>query len=102
MKSIPAWVTYTVLRLLLIAVPLVILLVLQVPWWLSAIIAAVIGLCLSYLLLGRSRDAVSTEIYAARQRKATVPADDEAEDSVVDASEVRASQRSERQRETEE
>lgn len=77
--------TYTVLRLLLIAVPLVILLLLRVPWWLSAIIAAVIGLCLSYLLLGSSRDKVSSEIYAARTRKAAVPADDEAEDSVVDA-----------------
>lgn len=80
--------TYTVLRLLLIAVPLVILLVLRVPWWLSAIIAAVVGLCLSYLLLGSSRDKVSAEIYAARKRKAAVPADDDAEDSMVDAAQT--------------
>lgn len=77
--------TYTALRLLLIAVPLVILLLLQVPWWLAAIIAAIVGLCLSYLLLGARRDAVSTEIYAARSRKARVVADDDVEDAVVDA-----------------
>jgi uncharacterized protein DUF4229 len=91
-KSLPPWVTYTVLRLLLIAVPLVILLLLQVPWWLSATIAAVVGLCLSYLLLGSSRAKVSSEIYAARNRKAAVPADDEAEDSVVDAAQADAAQ----------
>lgn len=105
MKSLPPWVTYTVLRLLLIAVPLVILLLLQVPWWLSAIIAAVVGLCLSYLLLGSSRDKVSSEIYAARTRKAAVPADDEAEDSVVDAASQQPAPpvtRSEAERESEE
>jgi hypothetical protein len=85
-KAIPAWVTYTALRLLLIAVPLVILLLLQLPWWLAAIIAAVIGLCLSYLLLGKSREAVARDIHAVRSRqKAPVTADDASEDAVVDA-----------------
>jgi ribosomal protein L12E/L44/L45/RPP1/RPP2 len=85
-KAIPSWVTYTVLRLLLFAVPLVILLLLQLPWWLAAIVAAIVGLCLSYLLLGSSRHAVARDIDAVRSRKkAPTTSDDELEDAVIDA-----------------
>lgn len=87
MKGIPSWVTYTVLRLLLFVVPLVILLVLHVDAWISVVAAALIGLCLSYVLLKRPREAVSRDLYSVRHReKPLVSADDEAEDSAVDSS----------------
>ena len=86
MKGIPSWVTYTVLRLLLFVVPLVILLVLHVDAWISVVAAALIGLCLSYVLLKRPREAVSRDLYSVRHReKPLVSADDEAEDSAVDS-----------------
>jgi hypothetical protein len=86
-KGIPSWVTYTVLRLLLFVVPLVILLVLHVDAWISVVAAALIGLCLSYVLLKRPREAVSRDLYSVRHReKPLVSADDEAEDSAVDSS----------------
>jgi hypothetical protein len=85
-KGIPSWVTYTVLRLLLFVVPLVILLVLHVDAWISVVAAALIGLCLSYVLLKRPREAVSRDLYSVRHReKPLVSADDEAEDSAVDS-----------------
>jgi hypothetical protein len=92
-KRFPAWVTYTVLRLLLIAVPLAILLIV-VPfqyWVFSTIAAVIIGFCLSYLLLSKQRAAVSTELYERRARGRVATADDEVEDAVVDAAPRRRS-----------
>ncbi|WP_345763348.1 DUF4229 domain-containing protein [Diaminobutyricibacter sp. McL0608] len=86
MKGIPSWVTYTVLRLLVFIVPLAILLLLGVEAWISVVAAALIGLCLSYILLRRPRDAVSRDLYEVRHReKAPVSVDDEAEDSAIDS-----------------
>jgi len=74
-----------VLRLLVFAVPLVILLVLGVVWWLAVIAAALIGLCLSYIFLSRPRNAVSSDLYAVRHRdKPARTEDDDAEDAAVD------------------
>ena len=73
------------LRLLVFAVPLVILLVLGVVWWLAVIAAALIGLCLSYIFLSRPRNAVSSDLYAVRHRdKPARTEDDDAEDAAVD------------------
>lgn len=92
MKRIPAWLTYTVLRLLFIAVPLVVLL-LVLPsdlWVISVVAAVVIGFCLSYLLLRGPRQAVADQLAAARRRERTEAkptVDDQVEDAAVDASE---------------
>jgi hypothetical protein len=88
-KGIPPWVTYSVLRLLAIVVPLVILLVF-VPfeyWPVSVIAAVLIGLCLSYIFLGKQRADVSRELYERRHRKRAATADDYAEDAEIDAAE---------------
>ncbi len=86
MKGIPSWVTYTVLRLLLFVVPLVVLLLLHVDAWIAVVAAALVGLCLSYILLRRPREAVARDLYEVRHRdKPSVSADDEAEDSAVDS-----------------
>jgi len=85
-KRIPSWITYTVLRLLVFAIPLVVLLVVGVVWWASVIAAALIGLCLSYIFLSRPRNAVSSDLYAARHRdKPVTTEDDDVEDAAVDA-----------------
>ncbi|QJA00519.1 DUF4229 domain-containing protein [Leifsonia sp. PS1209] len=74
------------LRLLLFAIPLAILLVLRIEWWIAVIAAALIGLCLSYIFLSKPRNAVSSDLYAARHRdKPATTVDDDAEDAVVDA-----------------
>jgi hypothetical protein len=92
-KRIPAWLTYTLLRLLFIAVPLaVLLLILPADLWIvSAVAAVVIGFCLSYLFLRTSRQAVADQLAAAnkRDRRKAAPAkDDEVEDAAVDAAEA--------------
>jgi hypothetical protein len=85
-KRIPSWLTYTVLRLLVFAIPLVVLLLLGLVWWISVIAAALIGLCLSYIFLSKPRNAVSSDLYEARHREKHVPSiDDESEDAAVDS-----------------
>lgn len=86
MRKIPAWVTYTLLRLLLFVVPLIILLLFNITWWVAIIIAAIIGLAGSYIFLARFRNQMSTSLYEARaRRKSGVKNEDESfEDSVSD------------------
>lgn len=92
MKSAPAWVMYTVYRILLFAVPLALLLILRIEPWLSALLAAVIGLCLSYIFLRSPREEVARGLYSATHRtKPVKQADDETEDAAVDLAETRQS-----------
>jgi len=85
MKSVPVWVYYSVLRVLMFAVPLGVLLSMQIKWWIAALVAALIGFCLSYIFLRKSRESMSRELYEARHRdKAPVATDDESEDAAVD------------------
>ena len=90
MKRFPAWLTYTVLRLLFIAVPLVVLLLLLGTsyWIFSAIVSVIIGFCLSYLFLRRPRQEVAQQLADANKRdrrKAKASTDDEVEDAIDDA-----------------
>lgn len=88
MKSLPVWLKYTVLRVLLFAVPFAVLMLAGVTWWLSAIVAALFGLAASAVFLRGSRDEMSRTLYAARHREEPAPmADDDAEDAAVDARE---------------
>lgn len=65
------WLTYTLVRVgLFLAVFVVLLLVLGIEWWLSAIFAAVIALCISVLALGRMRARVAEDVAARAERRA--------------------------------
>lgn len=87
-KSVPVWLKYTVLRVVLFAVPLAVLLIAGVTWWISALIAALFGLAASALFLKKARDEMSRNLYAARHRETpAATADDEAEDAAIDATE---------------
>lgn len=98
MKRIPSWLYYTVLRLLVFAIPLAVLLFLGIVWWASVIAAALIGLCLSYIFLSRPRNAVSSDLYELRHREKPTPSvDDEVEDAVVDSAEAAAHPTAEQQ-----
>jgi hypothetical protein len=82
----PAFLWYTILRLLLIAVPLAILLALRVGFVVSAFAATFIGLCLSYILLAKLRHQVAGSLYERLHRaKPARSEDDDAEDAAVDA-----------------
>ena len=83
MKKFPLWLTYTLLRVAFFAVPFAVLMLFNITWWISAILAAIIGLSSSYIFLARLRNRMSTAIYEARarQKSAAPGADESAEDS---------------------
>lgn len=66
---------YSLVRVGLFAVVFALLLLTPMPWWLSAIVAAVIGLCVAYIFFGRLRDAVARDI---AERRAAPPTDSDA------------------------
>ena len=73
------WVAYSLVRVGVFALAFAVLMVANVPWWLSAIIAAIIGLCVGYIFFGRLRNAVALDIAERRARPAR-DADSAAED----------------------
>ncbi|TFB87301.1 DUF4229 domain-containing protein [Cryobacterium algoricola] len=85
MKAVPSWLSYSVYRILMFAVPLAVLLMLSIVWWISAIVAALIGLCLSYIFLRKPREQVARDLYTARHPTAeVVHPDAESEDAAID------------------
>jgi hypothetical protein len=87
-KSVPAWLKYTLLRVLLFAVPFAVLMLAGVVWWLSAVVAALFGLAASAVFLRGSREEMSRGLYAARHRETPEHTiDDDVEDAAIDARE---------------
>jgi len=78
-------VYYSVLRLLTFAVPLTILLLLGIEPWIATVLAALIGLSVSYIFLQTPREAVSRDLYTLRHGTKAPAADESAEDAVSDA-----------------
>jgi hypothetical protein len=87
----PAWLRYTILRVLLIVVPLAILLIaFGVQYWLWWTVASVIiGFALSYIFLKGPRDQMARELAERRAAKPVATGDDAAEDAEIEASEHR-------------
>ena len=80
------WILFSLMRLAAFAIPLVIMLLLGVAPWLAALLAAIIGLCVSYIFFARTRNALSESLYENRKNKriSTQQADEDAEDAAVD------------------
>ena len=78
-----AWVIYSIVRVLVFAVPLAILLAIGLEWWIAALVAAAIGLCVSYIFLRPLRDQVATQLAASRSAstEARHRTDEDAEDA---------------------
>ena len=94
MKFVAPWLYYSVMRVLMFAVPLAILLSLGFWPWAAAVIAAMLGLCLSYLFLGKSRESVARDLYKARHPdKEPVNPDSDVEDQALNAEETTNSER---------
>ncbi len=93
MKPWRSILLYSLLRLAVFAVPLTLLVIigtpLGLPFWAAALWAALIGIALSLLVLGRFRDPVSERLYQARQVTAssTKDAESDLENSLLDQQE---------------
>ena len=63
------WVIYSLARVGIFLALLVVLLVLGIEWWIAAIAATLMALATSYLALGRLRNRVAEDLFAARKRR---------------------------------
>ncbi len=73
------WVLYSLVRVGVFAIALAVLLVVGLDWWLAAILATVIGLCVAYIFFGKLRDAVASDL-ADRRGRASTDSDAQVED----------------------
>jgi len=78
-----AFVAYTALRLLLFLVPLGVIYALSGNALVSAVLAAIIGFALSWILLDRQRGAVAL-LLRNRAENRRVVSDETAEDDIAD------------------
>jgi ABC-type bacteriocin/lantibiotic exporter with double-glycine peptidase domain len=74
-----AVVLFSVVRVIVFVVPFGILFAIGLEWWVAALVAAVLGFCVSYIFLRPLRDRVALKIVEARGTQ-TASADEAAED----------------------
>ena len=82
-KSSRQWIVYSVIRVAIFAVVLIVLLLIGVNVWVSAIAAALIGLCVSYIALRGPRDEVAKSFVRIRETK-DVDSDNDIENEALD------------------
>lgn len=77
---------YSLLRLAAFIVPLALLLAFQVNYLVAGVLAAIIGLCVSYIFLAKWRNSISEGLYETRQHKVSkTKHDEDAEDAEIAA-----------------
>jgi hypothetical protein len=82
-NRVPPVLVYTILRLLAFFVPLGLLLALQIEPWIAAVLSALIGMAVSFIVLRSPREKVAAGIYDRRHGNRTPKTPDEdAEDAV--------------------
>ena len=84
MNSTRQIVIYSILRILLFAVPFTIFMLMNIAWWASALFATGIAVSLSYLLLVKQRHQVATTVESWRHGTNT-DADNDLENAALDA-----------------
>lgn len=92
-KSRNPWIAYVVWRVMFFVVPFAVLFPLALSTnmdmflagLISALIASLLALALSYLLLSGRRQAVADQLAAARANKGAKPRDESIEDDAVDS-----------------
>lgn len=81
-NSRTAWLSYSLIRIALFAVPFGVLYAIGWTWWLALITATLISVAVSILVLDKQRSRASESIHTWRNRAHTE--DDIAEDAVLD------------------
>jgi L-lactate permease len=80
------WIKFTLIRILIFAVILVVLLLLHVPSVLAAVIAALLGLGISYVFFKKLRNEVALDLATRRSRAPERKRSDDEEEDALDES----------------
>jgi hypothetical protein len=85
------WLVYTVLRVLMFAIPFGLVVAVSPDFWpLAAVIGAVVSFCGSYIFLRKQREAMAADLAAVAAGRRKPVEDDDSEDAAVEAAERRA------------
>ena len=76
---------YSLVRIVVFALAFGVLFAVGVIWWLAAILAAVISLCVAYIFFRGMRDAMTADLAQRRARPVVADADASAEDAADSA-----------------
>lgn len=79
------WLWFSLMRIAVFVFPLIVLLFLGMEPWIAALIAAIMGLCISYIFFAPTRNSLSQALYESRQAKKAAAKDEDTEDALVDA-----------------
>jgi uncharacterized membrane-anchored protein YhcB (DUF1043 family) len=79
------WFWFSLMRIAVFAIPLIVMLFLGIEPWIAALLAAIVGLCISYIFFAPTRNSLSQALYESRQAKKAAAKDEETEDALVDA-----------------
>jgi D-alanyl-lipoteichoic acid acyltransferase DltB (MBOAT superfamily) len=82
-KSLRPWIVYSALRIVVFGIALAILLLLHVNWIVAAVVATVVGVCISYIFFRGLRNDVALDIVARRSLKIK-DSDNDLENEVLD------------------
>ena len=74
------WIRYSIIRIGLFAVAFTVLMVLNIVWWASALLATVIAFALSYIFFVRQRDRLAEDLATRLERSKQPDSDALAED----------------------
>lgn len=75
------WIRYSIIRIGLFAASFTILMVLNIVWWASALLATVIAFALSYIFFVRQRDKLAEDLATRLVRSKQPDSDALAEDA---------------------
>lgn len=75
------WIRYSIIRIGLFAASFAILMVLNIVWWASALLATVIAFALSYIFFVRQRDKLAEDLATRLERSKRPDSDALAEDA---------------------
>lgn len=78
------WLTYTVWRIAMFALPFAVLMLANVDWLIAAIVAAVVSFFASYIFLRRQRAVMANDLSAFQRGRKQRRVDDDTEDAAVD------------------
>ena len=81
------WMQYLIVRALLFLAPFTVLMVAQVPWWLSLIVSIAFAFAASVVFFPTLRMRAAEDLQRLREgrrRAGSLPADDDVEDALLD------------------
>lgn len=82
-ERVTLWIRYSLLRLGLFGAVFALLLILQLAWWVAALVATIVAFTLSYIFFYRFRNEVAGNLQARLNKPTKLDPDSQSEDELT-------------------